>query len=159
LPAEDFLSLLALPFPAGLEVDCTFFVFQKVPVVKEEDEPEEEDEEEMGHAETYAEYMPIKCMSLECVKIPNKTTKLPGSFFFVILRFELRASLSLLGNPSDLCLLSKTLGLQMLDFWFLLNLTLLHRYLKDIPLSQHQWLMPVILANQEDCSLKPTRTK
>ncbi|KAM3940780.1 protein strawberry notch homolog 1 isoform 1-T1 [Leptodactylus fuscus] len=28
--------------------------------VKEEDEPEEEDEEEMGHAETYAEYMPIK---------------------------------------------------------------------------------------------------
>uniref|UniRef100_I3N3B9 Protein strawberry notch homolog 1 n=1 Tax=Ictidomys tridecemlineatus TaxID=43179 RepID=I3N3B9_ICTTR len=32
----------------------------KVPVVKEEDEPEEEDEEEMGHAETYAEYMPIK---------------------------------------------------------------------------------------------------
>ncbi|XP_077318040.1 protein strawberry notch homolog 1 isoform X3 [Lithobates pipiens] len=28
--------------------------------VKEEDEPEEEDEDEMGHAETYAEYMPIK---------------------------------------------------------------------------------------------------
>ncbi|NXB97768.1 SBNO1 protein, partial [Orthonyx spaldingii] len=27
---------------------------------KEEEEPEEEDEEEMGHAETYAEYMPIK---------------------------------------------------------------------------------------------------
>jgi len=32
-----------------------------VPAVKEEEEPEEEDEEEMGHAETYAEYMPIKC--------------------------------------------------------------------------------------------------
>ncbi|KAK2102851.1 Protein strawberry notch 1 [Saguinus oedipus] len=32
----------------------------KVPVVKDDDEPEEEDEEEMGHAETYAEYMPIK---------------------------------------------------------------------------------------------------
>ncbi|XP_039361066.1 protein strawberry notch homolog 1 isoform X4 [Mauremys reevesii] len=32
----------------------------KVPVIKEEEEPEEEDEEEMGHAETYAEYMPIK---------------------------------------------------------------------------------------------------
>ncbi|NWS95620.1 SBNO1 protein, partial [Mionectes macconnelli] len=32
----------------------------KVPAVKEEEEPEEEDEEEMGHAETYAEYMPIK---------------------------------------------------------------------------------------------------
>uniref|UniRef100_A0A8C5UFG3 Protein strawberry notch homolog 1 n=1 Tax=Malurus cyaneus samueli TaxID=2593467 RepID=A0A8C5UFG3_9PASS len=32
----------------------------KVPPVKEEEEPEEEDEEEMGHAETYAEYMPIK---------------------------------------------------------------------------------------------------
>lgn len=35
-------------------------LFQKVPAVKEEEEPEEEDEEEMGHAETYAEYMPIK---------------------------------------------------------------------------------------------------
>lgn len=34
-------------------------LFQKV---KEEDEPEEEDEDEMGHAETYAEYMPIKRM-------------------------------------------------------------------------------------------------
>uniref|UniRef100_K7FR10 Protein strawberry notch homolog 1 n=1 Tax=Pelodiscus sinensis TaxID=13735 RepID=K7FR10_PELSI len=32
----------------------------KVPEIKEEEEPEEEDEEEMGHAETYAEYMPIK---------------------------------------------------------------------------------------------------
>lgn len=38
-------------------------LFQKVPAVKEEEEPEEEDEEEMGHAETYAEYMPIKCMT------------------------------------------------------------------------------------------------
>lgn len=33
-----------------------------MPAVKEEEEPEEEDEEEMGHAETYAEYMPIKRM-------------------------------------------------------------------------------------------------
>ncbi|NXE93495.1 SBNO1 protein, partial [Menura novaehollandiae] len=32
----------------------------KVPAVKPPQEPEEEDEEEMGHAETYAEYMPIK---------------------------------------------------------------------------------------------------
>lgn len=46
-------------------------VLQKVPVVKEEDEPEEEDEEEMGHAETYAEYMPIKCKSVGFVKIPR----------------------------------------------------------------------------------------
>ncbi|KAB1255473.1 Protein strawberry notch-like protein 1 [Camelus dromedarius] len=38
----------------------SFSPTMKVPVVKEEDEPEEEDEEEMGHAETYAEYMPIK---------------------------------------------------------------------------------------------------
>uniref|UniRef100_A0A8C5JX75 Protein strawberry notch homolog 1 n=1 Tax=Jaculus jaculus TaxID=51337 RepID=A0A8C5JX75_JACJA len=37
----------------------SFSPTMKVPV-KEEDEPEEEDEEEMGHAETYAEYMPIK---------------------------------------------------------------------------------------------------
>ncbi|XP_058512513.1 protein strawberry notch homolog 1 isoform X5 [Ochotona princeps] len=38
----------------------SFSPTMKVPIVKEEDEPEEEDEEEMGHAETYAEYMPIK---------------------------------------------------------------------------------------------------
>jgi len=50
-------------------LDFALSVLQKVPVVKEEDEPEEEDEEEMGHAETYAEYMPIKCMSLRFVKI------------------------------------------------------------------------------------------
>uniref|UniRef100_A0AAY4CFC2 Protein strawberry notch homolog 1 n=1 Tax=Denticeps clupeoides TaxID=299321 RepID=A0AAY4CFC2_9TELE len=31
-----------------------------VPGIKEEDEPEEEDDEELGHAETYAEYMPMK---------------------------------------------------------------------------------------------------
>ncbi|KAM4707846.1 protein strawberry notch homolog 1 isoform 2-T2 [Discoglossus pictus] len=37
----------------------SFSPTNKLPV-KEEDEPEEEDEEEMGHAETYAEYMPIK---------------------------------------------------------------------------------------------------
>ncbi|KAJ0057509.1 hypothetical protein NL108_009255, partial [Boleophthalmus pectinirostris] len=30
------------------------------PGLKEDDEPEEEDEEELGHAETYAEYMPMK---------------------------------------------------------------------------------------------------
>uniref|UniRef100_A0A3Q1HWS5 Protein strawberry notch homolog 1 n=1 Tax=Anabas testudineus TaxID=64144 RepID=A0A3Q1HWS5_ANATE len=30
------------------------------PSIKEEDEPEEEEEEELGHAETYAEYMPMK---------------------------------------------------------------------------------------------------
>lgn len=29
--------------------------------MKEEDEPEEEEEDELGHAETYAEYMPMKC--------------------------------------------------------------------------------------------------
>lgn len=45
-------------------------MLQKVPVAKEEDEPEEEDEEEMGHAETYAEYMPIKCTCFFFKKIP-----------------------------------------------------------------------------------------
>ena len=35
-------------------------MFQKAPGIKEEEEPEEEDEEELGHAETYAEYMPMK---------------------------------------------------------------------------------------------------
>ncbi|KAM7392425.1 hypothetical protein PAMA_007509 [Pampus argenteus] len=32
----------------------------RLPGMKEEDEPEEEEEEELGHAETYAEYMPMK---------------------------------------------------------------------------------------------------
>ncbi|XP_076019895.1 protein strawberry notch homolog 1 [Genypterus blacodes] len=32
----------------------------KLPGMKDEDEPEEEEEEELGHAETYAEYMPMK---------------------------------------------------------------------------------------------------
>lgn len=54
---------LAGPPVSGTRVDDALSVLQKVPVVKEEDEPEEEDEEEMGHAETYAEYMPIKCTS------------------------------------------------------------------------------------------------
>ncbi|OXB84956.1 UNVERIFIED_CONTAM: hypothetical protein H355_016078 [Colinus virginianus] len=42
----------------------SFSPTMKVPAVKEEEEPEEEDEEEMGHAETYAEYMPIKSTKL-----------------------------------------------------------------------------------------------
>lgn len=37
------------------------FCFKKLPGMKEEEEPEEEEEEELGHAETYAEYMPMKC--------------------------------------------------------------------------------------------------
>ncbi|KAG7215357.1 hypothetical protein INR49_022594 [Caranx melampygus] len=35
------------------------FIVQ-TPGMKEEDEPEEEEEDELGHAETYAEYMPMK---------------------------------------------------------------------------------------------------
>ncbi len=35
--------------------------------MKEEDEPEEEEEDELGHAETYAEYMPMKCEYKSCV--------------------------------------------------------------------------------------------
>ncbi|KAL6472537.1 hypothetical protein MHYP_G00187250 [Metynnis hypsauchen] len=38
----------------------SFSPVNKLPVMKEEEEPEEEEEEELGHAETYAEYMPIK---------------------------------------------------------------------------------------------------
>ena len=58
--------------------------------MKEEDEPEEEDEEEMGHAETYAEYMPIKCMSLGFVKImkdfwvPFELKKLSRIHYYVL---------------------------------------------------------------------------
>lgn len=42
---------------------------QKLPGMKEEDEPEEEEEDELGHAETYAEYMPMKCKSDCCYKL------------------------------------------------------------------------------------------
>uniref|UniRef100_A0A8B9L9H5 Protein strawberry notch homolog 1 n=1 Tax=Astyanax mexicanus TaxID=7994 RepID=A0A8B9L9H5_ASTMX len=38
----------------------SFSPVNKLPVMKEEEEPEEEEEEELGHAETYAEYMPMK---------------------------------------------------------------------------------------------------
>lgn len=41
--------------------------FQKPPGMREEDEPEEEEEEELGHAETYAEYMPMKCEYYYCL--------------------------------------------------------------------------------------------
>lgn len=37
---------------------------QKAAGLKEEDEHEEEEEEELGHAETYAEYMPMKCKNI-----------------------------------------------------------------------------------------------
>ena len=40
---------------------------QKPPGLKEDDEPEEEEEDELGHAETYAEYMPMKCKHDCCV--------------------------------------------------------------------------------------------
>lgn len=77
VPAEEFVCVLARPSDS----DYAPFVLQKVPVVKEEDEPEEEDEEEMGHAETYAEYMPIKCMSFRTVKIVKD--------FWVLLKLKL----------------------------------------------------------------------
>lgn len=67
--------MLARPPVSRIRIDYALLVLQKVPVVKEEDEPEEEDEEEMGHAETYAEYMPIKCMSGIC----QSNERLPGS--------------------------------------------------------------------------------
>ncbi|KAJ8287149.1 hypothetical protein GJAV_G00048200 [Gymnothorax javanicus] len=38
----------------------SFSPTHKIPGIKDEDEPEEEEEEELGHAETYAEYMPMK---------------------------------------------------------------------------------------------------
>lgn len=38
----------------------TFSHSLKIPGMREEDEPEEEEEDELGHAETYAEYMPMK---------------------------------------------------------------------------------------------------
>uniref|UniRef100_A0AAX7VQ09 Protein strawberry notch homolog 1 n=1 Tax=Astatotilapia calliptera TaxID=8154 RepID=A0AAX7VQ09_ASTCA len=44
----------------NIRILLTHDSIQKPPVVKEEDEPEEEEEDELGHAETYAEYMPQK---------------------------------------------------------------------------------------------------
>ncbi|XP_041084217.1 protein strawberry notch homolog 1-like isoform X2 [Polyodon spathula] len=38
----------------------SFSPTNKIAGIKEEEEPDEEDEEELGHAETYAEYMPMK---------------------------------------------------------------------------------------------------
>ncbi|XP_066546140.1 protein strawberry notch homolog 1 isoform X2 [Amia ocellicauda] len=38
----------------------SFSPTNKIPGIKEEEEPEEEEDEELGHAETYAEYMPMK---------------------------------------------------------------------------------------------------
>lgn len=37
--------------------------------MKEEEEPEEEEEEELGHAETYAEYMPMKRMYNRVIRV------------------------------------------------------------------------------------------
>ncbi|XP_051972574.1 protein strawberry notch homolog 1-like [Xyrauchen texanus] len=62
----------------------SFSPVNKLPGIKDEEEPEEEEEEELGHAETYAEYMPLKLRiglrhpdpvvetsSLSSVKPPN----------------------------------------------------------------------------------------
>uniref|UniRef100_A0A3B5AMU6 Protein strawberry notch homolog 1 n=1 Tax=Stegastes partitus TaxID=144197 RepID=A0A3B5AMU6_9TELE len=40
--------------------DKWVILMSKPPGMKEEEEPEEEEEDELGHAETYAEYMPMK---------------------------------------------------------------------------------------------------
>ncbi|XP_053371913.1 protein strawberry notch homolog 1 isoform X2 [Clarias gariepinus] len=45
---------------ANEEIKMRSFSPVNLPGMKEEDEPEEEEEEELGHAETYAEYMPMK---------------------------------------------------------------------------------------------------
>ncbi|XP_062869793.1 protein strawberry notch homolog 1 isoform X2 [Trichomycterus rosablanca] len=45
---------------ANDEIKVRSFSPVNIPAMKEEDEPEEEEEEELGHAETYAEYMPMK---------------------------------------------------------------------------------------------------
>lgn len=78
VPAEES-RVLGGPPVSAIRIAYVLSVFQKVPVVKEEDEPEEEDEEEMGHAETYAEYMPIKCMSSGFVEI-MKDLRVPLEF-------------------------------------------------------------------------------
>lgn len=56
---------------------CLFVsIHQKSPGLKEEDEPEEEEEDELGHAETYAEYMPMKCKYDCCVVSRTATTNI-----------------------------------------------------------------------------------
>lgn len=79
--------MLAGHLVPGFGIDCTLSVLQKVPVVKEDDEPEEEDEEEMGHAETYAEYMPIKCMSSGFVSYLYQSFTVVSLLFFCFVLF------------------------------------------------------------------------
>lgn len=69
---SSFWSCLALVYNLKAE-HCLHMTLciQKPPVVKEEDEPEEEEEDELGHAETYAEYMPQKC-KYYCFKSKNQ---------------------------------------------------------------------------------------
>lgn len=67
-----FLVLLGLGVQFKSRTLLTHDSIQKPPVVKEEDEPEEEEEDELGHAETYAEYMPQKC-KYYCFKSKNQS--------------------------------------------------------------------------------------
>lgn len=69
---SSFWSCLALAYNFKSRVLLTHDSIQKPPVVKEEDEPEEEEEDELGHAETYAEYMPQKC-KYYCFKSKNQS--------------------------------------------------------------------------------------
>uniref|UniRef100_A0A8C5B4X0 Protein strawberry notch homolog 1 n=1 Tax=Gadus morhua TaxID=8049 RepID=A0A8C5B4X0_GADMO len=56
-PPSDIAQPVATATAAG---HCKKINLDKSPSIKEEEEPEEEEEEELGHAETYAEYMPMK---------------------------------------------------------------------------------------------------
>uniref|UniRef100_A0A8D3C8L4 Protein strawberry notch homolog 1 n=1 Tax=Scophthalmus maximus TaxID=52904 RepID=A0A8D3C8L4_SCOMX len=52
---------IAPPVATALVFMVIFWkLLKKPPGMREEDEPEEEEEDELGHAETYAEYMPMK---------------------------------------------------------------------------------------------------
>lgn len=59
---------------------------QKHPGIKEEDEPEEEEEEELGHAETYAEYMPMKRKCILCLICMFHSELLPLSLYKIVLK-------------------------------------------------------------------------
>uniref|UniRef100_A0A8C3A4N5 Protein strawberry notch homolog 1 n=1 Tax=Cyclopterus lumpus TaxID=8103 RepID=A0A8C3A4N5_CYCLU len=58
LKGNSLMELMRLKPPPNIAPPVA--TATKIPGMKEEDEPEEEEEDELGHAETYAEYMPMK---------------------------------------------------------------------------------------------------
>nr|XP_014344033.1 PREDICTED: protein strawberry notch homolog 2 [Latimeria chalumnae] len=59
-PSRDFAGLSSLDELTTLINTSSFPTYQPPPPTEEEDEGEDEEAEELGHAETYADYVPLK---------------------------------------------------------------------------------------------------